>query len=308
MRTEPIDIRVGVDDEGVASGLRGRRYVFDRPGPRVLVTGSLHGDEVTSTAALWYVAERFADAGLGGSTTIIPCVNQLGARLSTRHIPLEISDLNRQFPGRRDGALGERLAAALVALLEEHDALIDVHTAGWSSCFVLLDHVSDPDLDRRVIGWAGSTGLPVIGEMPAAQSDLQGLDRSWSAWAVRIGKPAVTMELAGFHRIETEAARRGADAVLAMLRAAPRLAEPAVAERLQWRRFEIYAGSGGLFETDRAPDQRVSRGGRIGAVRSMQGEIREIVTADRDGLIIALQPVSAVQIGSWLATLAVAAE
>ncbi len=308
MRSEPIDIRVGVDDDGVASGLRGRRYVFDRRGPRVLVTACLHGDEVTSTAALWHLADRLADSGLGGSATLIPCVNQLGARLSTRHIPLEISDLNRRFPGRPDGSLGERLAAALVALLDEHDALIDVHTAGWSSCFVLLDHVADPQLERRILAWAASAGLPVIGEMPAEQSDLQGLDRSWSAWAVRLGKPAVTMELAGFHRIETAAARRGAEAVLAMLEAAPRLSTPGGEERLRWRRIEIHAGSGGLFETDRAPDQQVARGERIGAVRSMQGEIREIVTAERDGFIIALQPVSAVQIGAWLATLAVAAE
>jgi predicted deacylase len=308
MRIEPIDITVGADDEGVASGLRGRRYHFDRPGPRVLVTACLHGDEVTSTGALWYLADRLAESTLGGSATLIPCVNQLGARLSTRHIPLETSDLNRQFPGRADGSLGERLAAALVELLGEHDALIDVHTAGWSTCFVLLDHIVDPDLDRRVIAWAASTGLPVIGEMPAAQSNLQGLDRSWSAWACRIGKPAVTIELAGFHRLETKAARRGADAVLAMMEAVPHSDTPVDGVALKWRRAECYAGSGGLFETDYAPDDRVARGERIGVVRSLQGEIRETVTARSDGFIIALQPVSAVQVGSWLATLAVPAE
>src|SRR5262249_10996048 len=158
-----------------------------------------------------------------GSATLIPCVNQLAMRASVRQIPLEGSDLNRQFPGRMDRTLGERLAAALVKLLGEHDALIAVHTAGTSTLVILLAHIEDERVAGRVAAWATTSGLPVLGEMPAEQSNLQGLDRSWSAWATRLGKPAVTMELAGFHRLETEAARMGAAALLAMLESAPRL-------------------------------------------------------------------------------------
>ena len=309
MRTEPLDIRVGSDDDGTSSGLVGRRYHFDdRPGPRVLVTACVHGDEVTSTAALWHLAEQLVPARLTGSVTLIPCVNQLAARASTRQIPLEGSDLNRQFPGRPDGSLGERLAAALVGLLGEHDALIDVHTAGWSSCFVLLDHIDQPDLANRIAGWATASGLPVIGEMPAEQSNLQGLDRSWSSWAVRLGKPAVTIELSGFHRLEIDAARRGAAALMAMLAAAPRLTASGAAPKLALRRAEIFAGSGGLFETERQPGERVGRDDRLGVIRSLQGEVRETVTANRAGTIIALQPISAVHVGSWLATLAVSVD
>ncbi len=312
MPAEAIAIAVGADEAGHATGLIGTRYrLGDGGGPRVLVTGCVHGDEVTSTGALWYVAERLADASLGGSVTLIPCANQLAMRASTRQIPLEGADLNRAFPGRADGTLAERLAAALVALLGEHDALIDVHTAGWATPFVLLDHIADGGLRGRVVRWAGASGLPVIGEMPAAQSDLKGLDRSWSAWAVRLGKPAVTIELSGFHTLESATARRGAEAVLAMLAAAPRAvggggtAAPAV--EIEWRRTEMYAGSGGLFEALCRPGERVAAGERLGVVRAMQGEPREVVTAAADCLILALQPVSAVHVGSWLATLAVRA-
>ncbi|MEX0697048.1 MAG: succinylglutamate desuccinylase/aspartoacylase family protein [Dongiaceae bacterium] len=334
MRAEPIAIAVGADEAGMATGLVGARYrLGDSPrlrsgaagtaGPRVLATACVHGDEVTSTGALWYVAERLADPGsaeggfaaasapLGGSVTLIPCANQLAMRASTREIPLEGADLNRAFPGRADGTLAERLAAALVALLDEHDALIDVHTAGWATPFVLLDHIADAALRGRVVRWAGASGLPVVGEMPAEQSDLKGLDRSWSAWAVRLGKPAVTLELSGFHTLESATARRGAEAVLAMLAAAPQAVggggTAAGAAEIEWRRTEIHAGSGGLFEALRRPGESIAAGERLGVVRSMLGEAREVVTAPADGLILALQPISAVHVGSWLATLAVRA-
>lgn len=308
MRSEPLAIELGTDDTGV-TGLLGRRFRFDRPGPRVLVTGAVHGDEVTATGAIWRVGEALGEAGVGGAVTLVPCVNQLAARQSQRQIPLEGSDLNRQFPGRPDGTLGERLAAALVALLGEHDALIDVHTAGWSTCFVLLDHIEEASLNRRVLRWAEASGLPVVGEMPAELSNLQGLDRSWSAWAVRLGKPAVTIELTGFHAIDREAAERGAKAVLEMLRAAPRAVDgsddggPLLAPAMC--RHEIYAAGGGLFEAERRPGDRVGAGDRLGVVRSLLGERRETVAASDDGLVLALQPVSAVHVGSWLATLAV---
>jgi len=328
MRAEPIAIAVGADEAGMATGLLGARYRFgDTAGPRVLATACVHGDEVTSTGALWYVAERLGAAPLGGSVTLIPCANQLAMRASRREIPLEGADLNRAFPGRADGTLAERLAAALVALLGEHDALIDVHTAGWATPFVLLDHIADAALRGRVVRWAGASGLPVVGEMPAEQSDLKGLDRSWSAWAVKLGKPAMTLELSGFHTLESDTARRGAEAVLAMLAAAPQavggrgtaagavLPSPkrsrfgfAQAGEIEWRRTEIYAGSGGLFEALRRPGESIAAGERLGVVRSMLGEAREVATAPADGLILALQPVSAVHVGSWLATLAVRAE
>lgn len=312
MQIDPLDIAVGLDEEGHATGLQGQRFRFDAEGPRLLLTGCLHGDEITAAGALWRVAEALPRRpGLGGGVTVIPCVNQLAARASRRHIPLEITDLNRQFPGRPEGSLGERLAAALVALLAEHDALIDLHTAGWSDCFILLDHVADAALAARATAWAARSGLPVIGEMPAAESDLQGLDRSWSAWAMRSGKPAVTMELSGFHRLEVAAAERGAAAALAMIEAAPALlaaSPPEMPERPRLRRSELYAGAGGIFETTRRPGERVAAGATLGCIRALTGAVRDLVVAEADGLILALQPVSAVHVGSWLATLAVAAE
>jgi len=308
MRRQPLEIKLGNDDPGLSTALRGWRYQASARGPKLLVTGAVHGDEVTSSAAIWHAAEQLADWITAGSVTLIPCVNVLAVRASQRQVPLENIDLNRRFPGRPDGVLADRIAHALTGLLASHDALIDVHTAGWSVPFVLLDHFADARLERRVLRWAMSSGLPVVGEMPAAVSDLQGLDRSWSAWAVRGGKPAVTMELAGFHVIDHVAAHRGATAIINMLSSAASLSGrgprtgPTAAP---WIRRSICSDWGGLFEAERKPGDQIRRGERIGWVRSLTGEPLGEIKAPEAGLLLEIQPLSALHVGMRAATVAV---
>jgi predicted deacylase len=308
MRRQPLEISLGNDDPGLSTALRGWQFKTGARGPRLLVTGAVHGDEVTASAAIWHAAEQLADWITTGSVTLIPCVNVLAARASQRQVPLENIDLNRRFPGRPDGLLADRIAHALTRLLETHDALIDVHTAGWSVPFVLLDHFADARLERRVLRWAACSALPVVGEMPAAISNLQGIDRSWSAWAVRQGKPAVTMELSGFHGIDHVGAHRGATAIINMLSAAPALLErlprggPAAAP---WVRRAVCSDWGGLFEAERRPGDQVRKGERIGWVRSLAGEILGEIKSPEAGLLLEIQPLSALHVGMRAATVAV---
>ncbi|MFZ5790428.1 MAG: succinylglutamate desuccinylase/aspartoacylase family protein [Pseudomonadota bacterium] len=308
MRRDRFDIKLGSDDPGLSTGLTGWRYRASGRGPRILVTGAVHGDEVTSSAAIWHASEQLADWVTAGQVTMIPCVNQLAVRASRRQVPLENADLNRRFPGRADGLLADRLAHALVRLMAEHDALIDVHTAGWSVPFVLLDHFADARLERRVTGWAAASGLPVVGEMPAAIANLQGLDRSWSAWAVRQGKPAVTMELPGFHTIDHVGAHRGANAILNMLTALPMLSKrppKGGPETAPLVRRALHSNLGGLFEAERKPGDKVRQGERIGWVRNFAGEPLGEIKAPEAGFLLEIQAISALHVGMRTATLAV---
>jgi len=305
MRSETLEVRLSQDLCPDPFVLAGTRYAFGNGvGPRVLLTASLHGDEPTSTAALWYLAEHLGTFPLHGAVTAIPCVNPIAQAASTRLIPLEETDVNRCFPGRPDGSLGERLAAALSHLLADHDALIDVHTAGWCIPFVLLDNMPAGDFSANVVRWASAAKLPLVGEMPAELAAQQGLDRSWSAHAISRQIPAITLELSGFRTLDSQCAKAGARALLDLLGAVPALSQPAEAMPLISQRQEQYADAAGLFEVFRRPGDNLSAGETIGVVRARDGKVRQTVDAARDGLLIALQPISAVYVGSWLATIA----
>lgn len=308
MRRSAFEIALGSDDErGQATGLSGFRFATGRKGPRILLTGAVHGDEVTATAALWHAMEQLEDWVSVGSLTVIPCVNQLGARASQRFVPHENTDINRVFPGRKDGPLGQRVAAALVELLADHDALIDVHTAGRCVPFIWLDHFHDRRTEALTVSWAQTSGLPLIAEMPAAITQLTSLDRSWSGWGVRQRKPAITMELAGFHTLEHLGAHRGANAILNMLTAAPKLfaRPPRTPPKVSLQRDTLHAEQGGLFEAELNPGDSVGRGERIGYIRNFRGDKLAEVKTPKAAMILEIQPLSAVHVGMRLATLAV---
>ncbi len=303
-KVESINLCSG-SSPGSEIAIRGTRYVYDHQGPGILLTAGIHGDEATAPAALWYLQEQLEREPLSGVVTVLPCVNVLAVRASSRLTPQEKSDLNRCFPGRKDGSLAERLAACLVEVLDNHDALIDVHTAGWSVPFILLDPTSDSDLRARVISWARAASLPLVDEMLTKHFELQGLGSSWSAWAMSKKKSAFTMELSGFHTLESATAKAGAESLLAVLRAGSLLAEAAPAPDKLPFRHEIYSGTGGLFEAFCRPGDYLYYGQTIGVVRSLDGTIQETILSSGDGLLLALQPISAVHVGSYLATIAI---
>ncbi|MEO7995719.1 MAG: succinylglutamate desuccinylase/aspartoacylase family protein, partial [bacterium] len=83
------------------------------PGPVVLITAALHGDELAGVATLQRCLETLNPATLAGGLIALPLVNPTGYRLNQRTVPECGSDLNRSFPGRRDGLLAEQIAATL---------------------------------------------------------------------------------------------------------------------------------------------------------------------------------------------------
>ncbi len=306
MDVELLTIDIGSPPLVDLGGLHGKRYVFDgKGGPRLLLTGSLHGDEPTSMAALWHLSEELPKASLTGIVTIIPCVNLLAACASSRLIPHEGTDLNRVFPGRTDGSLAERLAAALVRLLNDYDALIDVHSAGWSIPFVLVDQMFDAQLDARIVRWATASSMPVIREAPSENDMLAAGARSWSAWAISQGKPALTFELSGLHMIDSAVSKGGAGALLNLLTAAPDLSRDGDIPAPLPSELKFFSNTGGFFESFYRPGDRVSAGETIGVVRDFYGDEKEAICAKKEGLVIDLQPISSVHAGSWVATLAV---
>jgi N-alpha-acetyl-L-2,4-diaminobutyrate deacetylase len=305
MRSEPISILLENTQTHESLGLRGQRFVGkSRAGKQILVTGALHGDEPTSCAAIWYLADRLAENELDHTVTLLPAVNALAVQASSRCTPLEDADLNRSFPGRADGTLTERLAAALSRLLDEHDVLIDVHTAAWCVPFVIVDRVVDQVLFNAVHRWVRRTDWPVVQEMEEANARLRCLEKTWSAYAMSQGKPAVTVELAGYRTLDAPCARLAADRLAALLESLAELDRPVEPIEPPPIRFELHANASGLLEAILPPGHHVRRDQLFAVVRTPEGRIQEEIRSPVDGLLLAFTPIAAVHCGSYVATLA----
>jgi hypothetical protein len=114
-----------------------RRTVFDGGGggPKVAVVAGIHGDELEGL----YLCHRLAavleelvgrePAALRGRVEIYPALNPLGIDTIQRSVPVFDADLNRMFPGHREGLPPQRIADAVMRELAGAALVIDVHAS-----------------------------------------------------------------------------------------------------------------------------------------------------------------------------------
>lgn len=106
-----------------------------QPGPHLLITGGVHGDEFEPVAAIRRLADLIDPGTLRGRVTLVPIVNESAWLRGTR-CGEDNRDLARTCPGRPDGSVTEQTAFQLATLIRSCDYYIDLHTGG--SEFVVL--------------------------------------------------------------------------------------------------------------------------------------------------------------------------
>lgn len=109
--------------------LRIHQFAGLKPGPRLIVTGAVHGNEIHGTQAMTEIA-RQVDAGeltlLRGTLTFVPIVNPLAHQLGRREGD---RNLNRNLrPPVIAQDFEDRIAQQLCPLLAQHDGLLDLHS------------------------------------------------------------------------------------------------------------------------------------------------------------------------------------
>jgi len=116
-------------DSVSTSALRLHSFRALQPGPRLIVTGAVHGNETCGSQAIERVVHEF-DRGVlvlqRGSVTLLPVTNPLayerGQRIGERN-------LNRNLvPNAAPQDYEDQIANLLCPLLAEHDVLLDLHS------------------------------------------------------------------------------------------------------------------------------------------------------------------------------------
>ena len=125
------------------------------PGPHLLITGGVHGDEFESMAAIRRLIRHFEGSAreeLRGRLTLVPVVNEAAYLRGTRTAGDGL-DLARVCPGDPNGSVTRRTAHALGGLIGAADYYIDLHTGGSpSSVWPMSGYGLHPDpeiLDRQ---------------------------------------------------------------------------------------------------------------------------------------------------------------
>jgi len=201
-RPSLISTDIDFDRPGLQSGHLRLPYSHDRsgyghipvpiavlnqgPGPTLLLTGGNHGDEFEGPIALMKLMRRLPQLQIQGRLIVIPGLNFPALMQGTRTSPIDQGNLNRAFPGQRNGSLTEMLAHYVDSVLFPlADVAFDLHAGGASTHYlptVLAAWPSDPaqaDTYSRLVQHLGAPRTLVM--------DLLGEDRTFGAAADRHG-------------------------------------------------------------------------------------------------------------------------
>lgn len=163
-----------------------------QPGPKLLVTAGVHGDEYNGIAVAHRLGNEIDPATLRGTVTLIPGVNTPGLINHTRSFTPSggVSDnLNRLMPGKEDASdVSERYAGRIWARLmrPNADTAIDLHTQSRGTEYVMYAFAETKR--AREIAEAFAPDIIKIdkGVKGAVENELN-----------KVGIPAITLELGG---------------------------------------------------------------------------------------------------------------
>ena len=101
-----------------------------KPGPTVLMTAGIHGDEINSVEIVRQIIAKGINKPKKGTIICVPIINVFGFLNMDRLFP-DGRDLNRVFPGSAKGSLASRVAHFVMNEIVPHaDFIMDFHTGG----------------------------------------------------------------------------------------------------------------------------------------------------------------------------------
>lgn len=165
------------------------------PGPTLVVTAGVHGDEYEGVETIAQLYQQLAPQDLRGDLILVPVCNLPAYEAIQRSSPIDGLNLARTFPGNAKGTVTERIAHWMTEqLLRRADFYIDLHSGGIAADIpTLVGYIHDDgELGQHSRAAAEAFGAPVLWGHPLPLPP----GRTISA-ATELGVPSLYTEAPG---------------------------------------------------------------------------------------------------------------
>src|ERR1043165_9241279 len=264
-------------------------YVFrsDKPGPTLLILAGMHGDEINGIEIVRRLITREdVKNPLCGSIIAIPVINIISFLSGSRDLP-DGRDLNRCFPGTKNGSLGGRIAYDLMnEIIPQIDFGIDFHTGGakinnYPQLRCVFSNKTNLDLGKKF--------------SPALIINSPFRDNTLRKEASKKGKSILVFEGGESSRFDYLSINEGMNGCLRLMKHLGMVKtdipnNPTVfLNKTTW----VRAKSSGLFHTSKTNGAHIRKGELIGKICDPYGEHNENLISPTDGYIVGInnQPV-----------------
>jgi len=278
------------------------------PGPHLLISGGVHGDEFEPMAAIRQLMRQIDAGALRGRLTLVPVVNDSAYRRQHR-CGDDGLDLARVFPGRVDGSVTERTAWVFTPLIEQADYYIDLHTGGTTLAVspmagYTLHNDAEVLAKQRRMGRAFN--LPIVwGTSPTLDGRSMSVARDANV-------PAIYAEYMGSATCDPQGVTSYVEGCLNVMAELEMLERPSTPSRVVhvvednrpnagYMQIQNQAPIDGYFDAHVSLGQQVQVGDRLGVVCDELGEQSREVISEQAGVILAVRTFPRVNQGDGLA-------
>lgn len=260
----------------------------EQPGKTVLITAGIHAEEYVGIQSALELSEMLKVQKIAGTVVIVKVVNRKAFELRSGSDSHEDGkNLNRVFPGNKEGTWSERLAYAIEnELLSIADYYIDLHSG--DSYEQLTPYVY----------YAGAAAKEVVEQSRemAQQADVPYMVGSNVAmggcynYAASLGIPSILLErgqMGGWTKEESHSTRRDVRNILCHLGIYQgekdyRNYYPLEVKDLCYQA----ANEQGLWYPCKKPGDMIQQGDMLGVIKDYEGKILEVCKAEYGGVIL----------------------
>ena len=254
-----------------------------KPGPVVLFTAGIHGDEVNGVEIVRQLIAKEINKPKKGTIICIPVLNIFGFLNKSRELP-DGRDLNRVFPGSKTGSLASQVAYKLMhEIIPQVDFIIDHHTGGAGR--FNAPQIRIVKQAQKLKKWAKAYGAPFV-------VYSKKIPKSLRSACDKINIPMILFEGGKSNHIDrlvTNSGVNGAKRILNhldMLNSKFKVSVPKkqiiFIEESKW----IRAKTSGLFRPSIKLNSKVEKGTVLGYITDAYGKFNQSIKADCVGYVI----------------------
>ena len=281
-------------------------------GPVLGITAGVHGYEYPPIMAGQALIKEIDPAELKGTVILVQIANVESFLGRSPFVnPLDGKNLNRVFPGNKEGSLTERIAHVITTeVISRSDFFLDMH--GGDASEDLKPYVAyyqndfKPEASSQGMNMALSMGFDHIIKFKSTGKDYMKEDQPslyCSAEAFKRGIPSIDIECGKLGRAEPLLIQKITQSVLHLLahlgmteEASPPIKPHIIVEE----RTSLSSPHTGIFYSEKRSGLFVSKGMEIGYITDFFGKTLEKVIAPESGVILYMLGTPPVNTGETL--------
>ncbi len=276
-------------------------FVFraKKPGPRILLLGGMHGDEINGVEIVRSaVAQKMFSELEAGTIVAIPLLNIFGFINFSRDVP-DGKDVNRSFPGTSSGSLASRIAKIVTRkILPQVDFGFDFHSGGeqhWN-----FPHIRYSSKHSNSKSLALKTNFPLLVEKAVVSKSLRKIAKDMDV-------PILVFEGGESHRLDPFIVEQGIRLIRDVLISNQMIKAPTspaiikkVFKKTSWER----AHTGGMVIYRREAGVYISKGELLAVITDPFAQREYRMHASKDAFLLSHNNAPIVNIGDGMFHLA----